>query len=110
NKQLYLSGTGSVLNIPPSHPHFSNESIEVNGSEILSRNFDVLFSKYPNLITFGQDTGKLGDVNQGMKGMQAKYGEHRVSDSGIREATIIGQGIGLALRGFRPIAEIQYLD
>ena len=63
-----------------------------------------------HLVTFGQDTGKLGDVNQGMKGIQKKYGIERVSDAGIREATIIGQGIGLALRGFRPIAEIQYLD
>jgi pyruvate/2-oxoglutarate/acetoin dehydrogenase E1 component len=70
----------------------------------------VLFQKYPTLVTFGQDTGKLGDVNQGMKGMQQKSGHDRVSDAGIREATIIGQGIGLALRGFRPIAEIQYLD
>lgn len=110
NKQLYLDGTGSVLNVPHSSPKFTDASIEVNGSEILSRNFEVLFSRYPNLVTFGQDTGKLGDVNQGMKGMQARYGEHRVSDAGIREATIIGQGIGLALRGYRPIAEIQYLD
>jgi pyruvate/2-oxoglutarate/acetoin dehydrogenase E1 component len=83
---------------------------DVNGSEIISKNFDKLFEKYPTLVTFGQDTGKLGDVNQGMKGIQKKYGKERVSDAGIREATIIGQGIGLALRGFRPIAEIQYLD
>lgn len=110
SKQLYREGTDSALEVKPEPARYNNESIEINGSEILSRNFDVLFNKYPNLVTFGQDTGKLGDVNQGMKGMQEKYGAHRVSDAGIREATIIGQGIGMALRGFRPIAEIQYLD
>ena len=67
-------------------------------------------SKYPELIIFGEDCGKIGDVNQGLEGLQEKHGEHRVFDTGIREATIIGQGIGLALRGLRPIAEIQYLD
>jgi pyruvate/2-oxoglutarate/acetoin dehydrogenase E1 component/TPP-dependent pyruvate/acetoin dehydrogenase alpha subunit len=110
NKQLYCENSGSALKVKPRSAKYSAESIEINGSEILSRNFDALFSKYPNLVTFGQDTGKLGDVNQGMKGMQEKYGAHRISDAGIREATIIGQGIGMALRGFRPIAEIQYLD
>jgi pyruvate/2-oxoglutarate/acetoin dehydrogenase E1 component/TPP-dependent pyruvate/acetoin dehydrogenase alpha subunit len=110
NKQLYREGLGSVLSVKSLPPSYNENSIEVNGSEIISRNFHVLFSKHPNLVTFGQDTGKLGDVNQGMKGMQEKYGEHRISDSGIREATIIGQGIGMALRGLRPIAEIQYLD
>ncbi len=89
---------------------YDEEPDSVPAHEILNHNFDVLFAKYPLLITFGEDTGKLGDVNQGLKGMQAKYGAHRVGDTGIREATIIGQGIGLALRGFRPIAEIQYLD
>ncbi|RIH63260.1 transketolase [Mariniphaga sediminis] len=110
NRQLYREGKKSVLSVKPDPARYNDNSIEVNGSEILSRNFDVLFKKYPNLVTFGQDTGYLGDVNQGMKGMQEKYGVHRVSDAGIRETTIIGQGIGLALRGFRPIAEIQYLD
>jgi len=110
SKQLYREGKDSALKVKPIPARYNTESIEINGSEILSRNFDVLFTKYPNLVTFGQDTGKLGDVNQGMKGMQEKYGAHRVSDAGIREATIIGQGIGMALRGFRPIAEIQYLD
>ncbi len=110
NKQLYREGSGSVLNVKSEPARVNENSFEINGSEILSRNFDVLFTKYPNLVTFGQDTGRLGDVNQGMKGMQEKFGEHRVSDAGIREATIIGQGIGMALRGFRPIAEIQYLD
>lgn len=110
NEQLYREGKDSVLNVKSEAPTYSDTSKEVNGSEILSHNFDALFSKHPNLVTFGQDTGKLGGVNQGMKGMQDKFGEIRVSDAGIRETTIIGQGIGLALRGFRPIAEIQYLD
>ena len=110
NTKLCRTGTDSTLNIKAIPVEYNDESADVNGSEIISRNFDFLFGKYPNLVTFGQDTGKLGDVNQGMKGMQEKYGIERVSDAGIREATIIGQGIGLALRGFRPIAEIQYLD
>jgi len=91
-------------------PVYPSEPISVPAHEILNQNFDILFAKYPLLITFGEDVGQLGDVNQGMKGMQEKYGIHRVFDTGIRETTIIGQGIGLALRGFRPIAEIQYLD
>ncbi|HZH71507.1 MAG TPA: transketolase C-terminal domain-containing protein, partial [Mariniphaga sp.] len=110
NDHLYLKGRNSISEVKPNSVLYDENSIEVNGSEILSRNFDILFEKYPNLVTFGQDTGRLGDVNQGMKGMQEKYGAHRVSDAGIRESTIVGQGIGLALRGFRPIAEIQYLD
>jgi len=91
-------------------PVYASEPLSVPAHEVLNQNFDVLFAKYPLLLTFGEDTGRLGDVNQGMKGMQEKYGGHRVFDTGIRETTIIGQGIGLALRGFRPIAEIQYLD
>ena len=110
NRHLYRDGHDSALRITGIAPNYSDIAEEVPGSEILSRNFDVLFTKYPSLVTFGEDTGKLGDVNQGMKGMQARYGIERVSDTGIRETTIIGQGIGLALRGFRPIAEIQYLD
>ena len=108
---LYLEGNYSALQVEPVPVEYDEKNTsEANGSEILSRNFDALFKKYPNLVTFGQDTGYLGDVNQGMKGMQEKYGSDRVSDAGIRETTIIGQGIGMALRGFRPIAEIQYLD
>ena len=110
NQQLYREHSDSALKVEAVVPVYSDESVEVNGSEILNHNFDRLFAKHPKLLTFGEDTGKLGDVNQGMKGMQQKYGEHRVFDAGIRETTIIGQGIGLALRGFRPIAEIQYLD
>ena len=110
NGELYRTGTDSALKVESSSVKYDENSIEVNGSEIINKNFDILFNKYPNLVTFGEDTGKLGDVNQGMKGMQEKYGIERVSDTGIREATIIGQGIGLSMRGFRPIAEIQYLD
>ncbi len=82
----------------------------VDARIVIRDNFDALFSKYPQAMVFGEDSGKIGDVNQGLEGMQAKYGETRVSDAGIREATIMGQGIGLAMRGLRPIAEIQYLD
>ena len=108
--ELHRTGIDSALNVKAVAPRYDETSVEVNGSEVVNKNFDALFAKYPNLVTFGQDTGKLGDVNQGMKGMQQKYGDVRVTDAGIREATIIGQGIGLALTGFRPIAEIQYLD
>ena len=82
----------------------------VDGRELLKYNFDYILSKYPETLIFGEDSGKIGGVNQGLEGLQAKYGEHRVFDTGIREATIIGQAIGLSLRGLRPIAEIQYLD
>ena len=108
NQQLYRSGPDSALNVQFDPP--VEKENEINGSDILNKNFHELFKKYPNLVTFGEDTGKLGGVNQGMKGMQQEFGAERVSDTGIREATIIGQGIGLAMRGFRPIAEIQYLD
>jgi pyruvate/2-oxoglutarate/acetoin dehydrogenase E1 component len=77
---------------------------------VIRDNFDAIFNKYPETLVFGEDAGHIGDVNQGLEGMQEKYGELRVSDVGIREATILGQGIGMALRGLRPIAEIQYLD
>ncbi|MCY1723327.1 thiamine pyrophosphate-dependent enzyme [Prolixibacteraceae bacterium Z1-6] len=110
NSNLYRTGKDSALNIESNPVKYDDGSVDVNGSEVVNKNFDILFQKYPNLVTFGEDTGKLGGVNQGMKGMQAKFGIDRVSDTGIREATIIGQGIGLAMRGFRPIAEIQYLD
>ena len=91
-------------------PTYNNHSELVDGRIILRDNFDVLFSKHNNLLIFGEDSGNIGDVNQGLVGLQEKYGEFRVSDTGIREATIVGQGIGLAMRGLRPIAEIQYLD
>jgi 2-oxoisovalerate dehydrogenase E1 component len=82
----------------------------VPGRQVLRENSDKLFAKYPLLVTFGEDTGHIGGVNQSLEGLQKKYGELRITDTGIREATILGQGIGLALRGMRPIAEIQYLD
>jgi pyruvate/2-oxoglutarate/acetoin dehydrogenase E1 component len=110
NSSLYRTGSDSALKVKGHPVQYSSNAEDVNGSQIVNKNFDALFKKYPNLVTFGEDTGKMGDVNQGMKGMQEKYGSDRVFDTGIREATIIGQGIGLALRGFRPIAEIQYLD
>ena len=103
----YPNNFSSVKNIEPK---FDNDSSMIDGRIILKNNFDSLLTKYPNLIIFGEDTGKIGDVNQGLEGMQIKYGTDRVDDRGIREATIIGEGIGLAMRGLRPIAEIQYLD
>ena len=87
-----------------------HEQKPVDGRELLRENFDHILSKYPEVMIFGEDSGKIGGVNQGLEGLQAKYGEHRVFDTGIREATIMGQAIGLSMRGLRPIAEIQYLD
>ncbi|REG99550.1 alpha-ketoacid dehydrogenase subunit alpha/beta [Flavobacterium aquicola] len=98
----------SVKKVLPEYP--SNAVADTDGRMILRDNFDALFSKYPEALIFGEDAGNIGDVNQGLEGMQEKYGELRVADAGIREATIVGQGIGMALRGLRPIAEIQYLD
>lgn len=97
-----------VTAIPPSYDASKEEKID--GRVLLRDNFDKLFEKYPHALVFGEDTGAIGDVNQGLEGLQAKYGKIRVADTGIRETTIIGQGIGMALRGLRPIAEIQYLD
>lgn len=107
---LYNEGNGSALKVPETKPVYSENSPEVYGFQVLNKFFDIAFSKYPELLAFGEDVGRLGDVNQGFAGLQAKYGEHRIFDTGIREATIVGQAIGLAMRGFRPIAEIQYLD
>ncbi len=100
-------GSMQVKEVPMKYPSKPNM---VNGRELLRDNFNALFHKYPKLVTFGEDSGKLGDVHKGLEGLQAIHGENRITDTGIREATIIGQGIGLALRGLRPIAEIQYLD
>jgi 2-oxoisovalerate dehydrogenase E1 component len=107
---LYNETASSVLNVKPVPPVYSANSPEVPGRQILKDNYDRLFSKYPLLVTFGEDTGGIGGVNQSLEGLQKKYGDLRITDTGIREATILGQGIGLALRGMRPIAEIQYLD
>ena len=91
-------------------PTYDNHAAEVDGRLILRNNFKALFEKHPELLIFGEDSGKIGDVNQGLEGLQEIFGQDRISDAGIREATIIGQGIGMAMRGLRPIAEIQYLD
>ncbi|MDP4223652.1 MAG: thiamine pyrophosphate-dependent enzyme [Bacteroidota bacterium] len=110
NSHLYNETPTSVLNVKPVAPRYSESSPEVPGRQIIRDNYDILFSKYPLLVTFGEDTGKIGGVNQTLEGLQKKYGELRITDTGIRETTILGQGIGLALRGMKPIAEIQYLD
>ena len=107
---LYNESEKSVLKVKPVSPEYTADSPEVPGRQILRDNYDKLFAKYPLLVTFGEDTGKIGGVNQSLEGLQAKFGELRITDTGIREATILGQGIGLSLRGMRPIAEIQYLD
>jgi pyruvate/2-oxoglutarate/acetoin dehydrogenase E1 component/TPP-dependent pyruvate/acetoin dehydrogenase alpha subunit len=106
---LYSQSDFKVSNIQPCSVEYSEDKM-VDGREILRDNFDAILSKYPQTLIFGEDSGKIGGVNQGLEGLQAKYGEHRVFDTGIREATIMGQAIGLAMRGLRPIAEIQYLD
>jgi 2-oxoisovalerate dehydrogenase E1 component len=110
NTFLYNETSTSVLKVSPVPPVWSDNSPEVPGRQILRDNYEKLFTKYPLLVTFGEDTGKIGGVNQSLEGLQKKFGDLRITDTGIREATILGQGIGLALRGMRPIAEIQYLD
>lgn len=107
---LYNETPSSVLNVKPVYPEYSENSAEVPGRQILRDNYEKLFAKYPLLVIFGEDVGNIGGVNQSLEGLQKKFGELRITDTGIREATILGQGIGLALRGMRPIAEIQYLD
>ena len=107
---LYNEEPNNVTNISEVKPTYDSDSIQVDGRVILRDNFDKIFDKYPESLIFGEDSGAIGDVNQGLEGLQKKYGEIRVADTGIREASIIGQGIGMALRGLRPIAEIQYLD
>ncbi|MGE5108634.1 MAG: thiamine pyrophosphate-dependent enzyme [Sphingobacteriales bacterium] len=110
NSYLYLEGAKSVLKVPEIKAEFTNDSPVINGYEILNRYFDNLFTTNAKVIAFGEDLGFIGDVNQGFAGLQAKHGEGRIFDTGIRELTIIGQGLGLAMRGLRPIAEVQYLD
>lgn len=110
NSKLYSDSDDSSLNVEVINPEFGSETNLVDGRIILRDNFAKLFEKYPEVLTYGEDVGKIGGVNQSMEGMQEKFGELRVSDTGIREATIVGQGIGMAMRGLRPIAEIQYLD
>ncbi len=110
NSNLYNEGAKSALKVPEVKPIFADAAPHINGYEILNRYFDKLFASNPKVVAFGEDLGHIGDVNQGFAGLQEKYTDQRIFDTGIRELTIMGQGIGLALRGLRPIAEIQYLD
>ena len=107
---LYSEHPDKATNVQPIQPQYASNAEMVDGRVILRNNFKALFEKYPEVLIFGEDSGKIGDVNQGLEGMQEIFGPVRVSDTGIREATILGQGIGMAMRGLRPIAEIQYLD
>ncbi len=110
NTHLYQEGPKKIENIQAVPARFADDSPMLNGYEILNKYFDELFAVNPIVLAFGEDLGQIGDVNQGFAGLQLKYGKGRISDTGIRELAIVGQGIGLAMRGLRPIAEIQYLD
>ncbi|PWH82884.1 transketolase [Algibacter marinivivus] len=110
SSHLYSETQRSNTRINEVKPTYNDDAQQVDGRIIIRDNFDAIFNTYPEALVFGEDTGNIGDVNQGLEGLQEKYGELRVADAGIREATIVGQGIGMALRGLRPIAEIQYLD
>lgn len=110
SSHLYSETDLNALKVKPVKPQYDSEMKLADGREILRDNFDAILSKYPEVCIFGEDSGKIGGVNQGLEGLQKKYGELRVFDTGIREATIMGQAIGMAMRGLRPIAEIQYLD
>ena len=110
SSHLHSASKYNALNVAHVPAAYSDDAAMLNGYEILNKFFDLTFENNPAVIAFGEDLGKIGDVNQGFAGLQDKYGDIRISDTGIREATIVGQGIGLAMRGLRPIAEIQYLD
>ena len=110
NTHLYNEGPKSALKVPVIKPYYPEDSPVINGYEILNKYFDELFTTNNKVVAFGEDLGQIGDVNQGFSGLQQKHGRERIFDTGIRELTIMGQGIGLSLRGLRPIAEIQYLD
>ncbi len=110
SSHLFSESDKNIFSVKEVLPIY-NENSELEDARLILRdNFDAIFTKYPQTLVFGEDAGNIGDVNQGLEGMQEKYGEFRVADVGIREATILGQGIGMAMRGLRPIAEIQYLD
>ncbi|HEX9826766.1 MAG TPA: thiamine pyrophosphate-dependent enzyme [Flavobacteriaceae bacterium] len=109
SSHLYSESNASAIRIKEVLPIY-DDAKEVDARLILRDNFNAIFSKYPEALIFGEDSGAIGDVNQGLEGLQEKFGELRIADTGIREATIVGQGIGMAMRGLRPIAEIQYLD
>ncbi len=109
NSHLFAENEKSTLKVPAVPAVYTDET-KVNGFEVLNKYFDALFSTNTKVLAFGEDLGQIGDVNQGFSGLQEKHGKERIFDTGIREVTIIGQGIGLSLRGMRPIAEIQYLD
>lgn len=110
SSHLHSESQWKATSIAEVLPEYDESTEEVDARLILRDNFDHIFSTKPETLIFGEDAGKIGDVNQGLEGLQEKYGKLRVADTGIREATILGQGIGMALRGLRPIAEIQYLD
>lgn len=110
SSHLFSESSSNVLNTKEIKPEYAPDAEEADGRVIIRENFDAVFAKYPEALIFGEDSGNIGDVNQGLEGLQEKYGELRIADAGIREATILGQGIGMAMRGLRPIAEIQYLD
>jgi len=107
---LYSETASRATNIEEVLPTYDPQAEEVDGRVVLKNNFEAIFKNRPETLVFGEDSGEIGDVNQGLEGLQEKFGPLRISDTGIREATIVGQGIGLAMRGLRPIAEIQYLD
>ena len=110
SSHLFSESELSALNQREILPVFDDDAPTVDGRVVLRDNFEAIFNKHANALVFGEDAGHIGDVNQGLEGLQEKFGELRISDTGIREATILGQGIGMAMRGLRPIAEIQYLD
>lgn len=110
SSHLYSQSEQALKHIAPVAPEYNSESKMVDAREIIRDNFDIILGSRPEVLIFGEDVGRIGDVNQGCERLQEKYGELRVSDVGIREASIMGQGIGMAMRGLRPIAEIQYLD
>ncbi len=109
-EHLYAEGASAARQVPVVPATYASTPVQVRGFEVLQANFDAQLARDPRILIFGEDVGRMGDVNQGVAGLQAKYGARRVADAGIREATIVGQAIGYALRGLRPIAEIQYLD